>query len=128
MREILRQAQDDKGMPDRVGHDGKIYYGEVYTLPVLIHEFNHSYCNPLNEEIWAGIKDRAESLFAENAEFYRSIAYGAPEYVMNEMFVEASMIRYLMSHPLDLSGTGFEDMEDLISRLLLVDDNKKFSL
>ena len=108
--------------------DGKIYYGEVYTLPVLVHEFNHSYCNPLNEEIWDSIQERATAIFSENAEFYRSIAYGSPEYIMNEMLVEASMIRYLMSHPLDLSGTRFEGMEALIDRLIMVDDKKKFIL
>ncbi len=108
--------------------DGKIYYGEVYTLPVLVHEFNHSYCNPMNEEIWDSIRQKANAIFSENAEFYSSIAYGAPEYIMNEMFVEASMIRYLTSHPLDLSGSAFNGMDELIDRLILVDDKKKFSL
>lgn len=67
------------------------------TTPVLVHEFNHSYCNLLNEGIWDSIAAKADAIFAENASFYDSIAYGAPELVMNEMFVEASMIRYLMS-------------------------------
>lgn len=105
--------------------DGQIFYGEYYTLPVLIHEFNHSYCNPLNEEIWPEIAEKANAVFNENASFYSSIAYGAPKFVMNEMFVEASVIRYLMSHPLDLSGTRFKDMDELIERLILSDEKQK---
>ena len=105
--------------------DGRIYYGESYTLPVLIHEFNHSYCNPLNEECWESISAKANEIFRANASHYASIAYGAPQLVMNESFVEASMIRYLMSHPIDLSGTGFENMQELIDTLVDIDERKK---
>lgn len=109
--------------------DGNIYYGEVYTTTVLVHEFNHSYCNLLNEGIWDSIAAKADAIFAENASFYDSIAYGAPELVMNEMFVEASMIRYLMTHPVDLEGTSFKDMDELIEILILADEKqKKFML
>ena len=109
--------------------DGTIYYGEVYTLPVLVHEFNHSYCNPLNKAIWDSISDKAVAIFNENASFYDSIAYGSAVLVMNEMFVEASMLRYLMSHPVDLDGTGFGNMDELIERLILIDEQqKKFKL
>lgn len=44
---------------------GDIYYGEAYTLPVIIHEFNHSSCNPLNEEFWDDIKDKMSLLQSE---------------------------------------------------------------
>ena len=99
------------------------------TMPVLVHEFNHSYCNLLNEGIWDSIAAKADAIFAENASFYDSIAYGAPELVMNEMFVEASMIRYLMTHPVDLEGTSFKDMDELIEILILADEKqKKFML
>lgn len=107
---------------------GKIYYGISYTLPILVHEFNHSYCNPLNEEYWNEMKDAVTAFFEPNAEFYRSIAYGNPLYVQNETFVEASLIRYLMSHPLDLSGTKYT-METLIERYIKIDEeNKKFTM
>ncbi|MGN1215372.1 MAG: DUF4932 domain-containing protein, partial [Candidatus Cryptobacteroides sp.] len=105
--------------------EGMIHYGEVYTLPVLVHEFNHSYCNPLNEEFWGSIEAKATALFNANASFYNSIAYGSPELIMNEMFVEASMLRYLMSHPVDLEGSGFESMDELIERLILIDEKRK---
>lgn len=100
--------------------DGRIYYGPEYTLPIIIHEFNHSYCNPLNEEVWENISDKATELYTPNAEFYKSEAYGNPLYVMNETFVEACVIRYLMSHPeLDLNGFTIEDC-------IQIDLRKKF--
>lgn len=116
------------GCCDRNEH-GEIYYGEAYTLPVLIHEFNHSYCNPLNDEFWEGISPAATRVFNTDPAFYASIAYGSPVHVMNETFVEASMFRYLMTHPIDLEGTGFAGMEELIERLLEIDEkDRKFLL
>lgn len=109
--------------------NGNIYYGAIYTLPILIHEFNHSYCNPLNNEFWSEIADSAGDLFSKNAKFYDSIAYGSPELMMDETFVEACMMRYLMTHPLDLDGTGFKDMDELLERLIDIDEtDKKFVL
>lgn len=111
-----------------IDKQGRIYYGIAYTLPILIHEFNHSYCNPLNEEFWEEMKTAVTTYFEPNADFYRSIAYGNPLYVLNETFVEASMIRYLMSHPMDLSGTKFT-MQTLIERYIEIDEtSKKFTL
>ena len=92
---------------------------------MLIHEFNHSYCNPLNEAIWSEIEARATAFFNENADFYDSIAYGSPILVMNEMFVEAAVFRYLQTHPVELAGTRFTDMDELIERLILSDEKQK---
>ncbi|MGM9738060.1 MAG: DUF4932 domain-containing protein [Candidatus Cryptobacteroides sp.] len=109
--------------------NGNIYYGAIYTLPILIHEFNHSYCNPLNNEFWSEIAESAGKLFSKNAKFYASIAYGSPELMMDETFVEACMMRYLMKHPLDLDGTGFKNMDELLERLIDIDEtDKKFIL
>jgi len=89
--------------------EGKVFYGIHYTLPIIIHEFNHSYCNPLDDEVWDQIKDKATEIFATDPAFYKSIAYGAPLFVMNETFVEACMIRYLMSHEINLGRFTVED-------------------
>lgn len=104
---------------------GQIYYGVEYTLPIILHECNHSYCNPLNEKVWESIKDKAQEIFTPNAKFYDSIAYGAPIYVMNETFVEACVIRYLMKHPVDLNGYTLEDwikMDEVKKKFVLIRD------
>ena len=82
---------------------GAIYYDTYSTLPILIHECNHSYCNPLNEAFWPQLRDKMDVFFKLNAKHYADEAYGNPQYVLNETFVEASVMRYLMSHPFDFS-------------------------
>lgn len=103
----------------------QIYYGMEYTLPIILHECNHSYCNPLNEKVWDSIKDKAQEIFTPNARFYASIAYGTPLYVMNETFVEACVIRYLMKHTIDLNGYTLEDwikMDEVKKKFVLIRD------
>jgi len=112
----------------REDSQGEICYMVTSTLPILVHEFNHSYCNPLNETYWDEMKDAVTDYFEPNADFYDSIAYGNPLYVLNETFVEACMIRYLMSHPIDLSGSKYT-MPGLIDRFIEIDeDGKKFTM
>lgn len=119
-----------------------IYYGLHYTLPIIIHECNHSYCNPLNEEFWSEIEAKMNEFFEPNAEYYADEAYGAPGLVANETFVEASVMRYLYSHPLKFDESILEKYRDYFDvpnasedeirdkyyeRLITVDEvNKKF--
>lgn len=82
---------------------GEICYDTYNTLPIIVHECNHSYCNPLNEGFWPQLKDKMEAFFTPNAKHYADEAYGEPILVLNETFVEACVMRYLMSHPFDFS-------------------------
>lgn len=82
---------------------GAIAYDTYSTLPIIIHECNHSYCNPLNEEFWPQLRGKMEAFFAPNAKHYADEAYGNPQYVLNETFVEASVMHYLRSHPFDFT-------------------------
>ena len=82
---------------------GEIYYDTYSTLPIIIHECNHSYCNPLNEEFWPQLREKMEAFFAPNAKHYADEAYGNAQYVLNETFVEACVMHYLRSHPFDFS-------------------------
>lgn len=82
---------------------GDIYYDTYSTLPIIVHECNHSYCNPLNEEFWPQLREKMEAFFAPNAKHYANEAYGNPQYVLNETFVEASVMHYLKSHPFDFT-------------------------
>lgn len=82
---------------------GDISYDTYATLPIIVHECNHSYCNPLNEEFWPQLKDKMEAFFAPNAQHYAEEAYGNAQYVLNETFVEASVMHYLRTHPFDFS-------------------------
>lgn len=76
--------------------EGNVYYGQEYTLPIIIHECNHSYCNPLNEEFWDAIQEKMTDFFRPNAEFYAEEAYGSPRLVADETFVEACAMPHLI--------------------------------
>ena len=105
--------------------NGRIFYGMHYTLPIIIHECNHSYCNALNEEFWEQLEPKATEIFKRNAKFYDSIAYGSPRLVMDETFVEACVVRYLMSHPIDMHGYTLEDwikMDEVDKRFVMIRD------
>lgn len=97
---------------------GAITYDTYSTLPIIIHECNHSYCNPLNEEFWPQMEERAVAFFNKNAQHYTDEAYGNALYVLNETFVEACVMRYLMSHPFDFS----ENSDKWISMLGISDE------
>ena len=92
--------------------EGKVYYGPEYTLSIIIHECNHSYCNPLNEEFWEDIQEKMTDFFRPNAKFYADEAYGSPILVANETFVEACAMRYLMSHPIKFDEETLEAYRD----------------
>lgn len=95
--------QDTLGLP---------VYDLLSTLPVLIHEWCHGYCNPLIDEFWEGIEPVAQKYFEMDADFFTRGAYPAAIYMMHETFVEASVVRYLMSHPIDCSEFGIDDLAE----------------
>lgn len=97
--------------PDGEGHP-EYHMEEVF--PVIIHERNHAYCNPLNSEFWDGMKDKANALFLPERDFFTQAAYGTPELMMNETFVEASVIYYLQEHGMYIADLYLE--YDLLKR------------
>lgn len=73
------------------------FYGQ-YVLPIIIHEFCHPYCNPLNLQYWSLMSHSAEKVFVFKAEQLKKSAYLSALTMMNETFVRASVIRYLIAH------------------------------
>lgn len=82
----------------QVAEDGSIYYNANAVLPIVIHEFCHHYCNPLNGQFWSLMNQAAEKVFKENEEQLRQAAYSSALIMMNETFVRASVIRYMRTH------------------------------
>jgi hypothetical protein len=79
-------SEDANGDPS-ISHD---------DLPIVIHEFNHSYINPLVSRHIRQFNatDRAYRMVADQM---RSQAYTTPETMVNESLVRASVILYLES-------------------------------
>ena len=81
--------------PDSLGN---VYYQIKAVLPVVIHEFCHAYCNPLNEKYWGKMEKKADKVFELKKEELKRQAYGSSLIMMNETFVRSCVIRYTLSH------------------------------
>jgi uncharacterized membrane protein YhfC len=68
------------------------------VIPTIIHEFCHSYANPVADRHAAELEGPAKKLFARVEMQMRRNAYGAWETMMRESLVRASVIRYLATH------------------------------
>lgn len=82
----------------QLDENGEIFYNANAVLPIVIHEFCHHYCNPLNDQFWALMSKSAEKVYQENEVQLRQSAYGSALVMMNETFVRASVIRYMKLH------------------------------
>ena len=78
--------------------NGEVYYNANAVLSIVIHEFCHHYCNPLNDQFWPLMSKSAEKVYKEREEQMRQSAYGSALTMMNETFVRASVIRYMKIH------------------------------
>lgn len=81
----------------KIDKDRKIRFDKEMFMNVIVHEFNHSFVNPaLDAE--AELAWPASQLFREHSEPMSAQAYTDGRSVLNETFVRASVIRYLMEH------------------------------
>lgn len=80
---------DDKGMA--------IYPIDAY-LPVVIHEFNHSFVNPLIDSNWPDLEQSANLIFAQVREPMQRQAYTSGKTMLYEALVRASVVVYLQQH------------------------------
>ncbi len=100
-----------------------------YAAPTLIHEFNHSFINPL-QEIEKNAKllgDLPERLLNQNYYIMQQQAYGESKTVFNESVVRAATIIYMMENgfsPQEINeelnaqlGYGFTWMPELVAAL-----------
>lgn len=94
--------------------------------PVVIHEFGHSYVNPLVEQHYAEMSDAGEKLFSRNAAQMRQQAYANGRTVLLESVVRACVVRYRFANDgvaagtleaLEQSARGFAWTGDLSSLL-----------
>lgn len=82
----------------QLDENGEVFYNANAVLPIVIHEFCHHYCNPLNDQFWSLMSKSAEKVYKEREEQMRKSAYGSALTMMNETFVRASVIRYMKIH------------------------------
>ena len=71
-----------------------------WAAPTLIHEFNHSFVNPLieNEKNAALMGNIPQRLLEQNTSMMAKQAYGVGETVFNESIVRAATVIYMMEN------------------------------
>ncbi|PXY01090.1 hypothetical protein DF185_10585 [Marinifilum breve] len=67
---------------------------EKYQKGTLVHEFCHSFCNPLGDKYYPDMKSKASDLFTSVSSLMRRQAYGSAKTMIYEILVRASTIRY----------------------------------
>ncbi len=114
---------DDEGVPE---------FGDG-LVPTVVHEFCHSYTNPLVDTHFAALQPAAERIFAHCEDTMRDQAYGSAQTVLYESLVRACVVRY--THATDGASAakrqieaeharGFEWIGELAERLAEYEVNR----
>ena len=116
---------DKQGLP--------VYFSKGY-LPILIHEFNHSFVNKTVEKFHKELQKSGEIIFSKVQSEMKRQAYGNWQTMFNESVVRAAVIRYMKAHQfdqkkIDLEMTrqlnrGFYWMEGLVKELEKYEENR----
>ena len=80
----------------RVDGEGQPFFGRQ-MLPTLVHEFAHSYVNPLAERLPA-VDESRNAIYKSVANEMRAQDYGTGHTLVCESLVRASTARYVLAH------------------------------
>lgn len=81
---------DELGMP---------VYNQSEYLPIIVHEFNHPFVNPLLAKHKESFEESGKEIYkAVEYEMSRQQAYGNWQIMLNEELVRASVIKYFIDH------------------------------
>jgi hypothetical protein len=73
-------------------------YNEKAVLPIIIHEFNHSFVNALVDKHESEFEAAGKAIYPNVANKMRRQAYGHWKTMVYESLVRASVVRYLARH------------------------------
>jgi len=108
------------------------FFNDRWSLPLIIHEFCHSFCNHLIFENYDKMKKKANEFYKINKNLFDRQAYGDPRIVLCEFLVRASVIKYMAdNYPTNLEryfsnekSNGFIGIEELYNSLLHYEQNR----
>lgn len=117
-----------------VDNEGMPVYKAGFYLSTLIHEFNHSFINYLNEKNQGKLENSGKILFDPLESIMRGQAYPSPLYMLNEALVRAAVVRYIIKHNPDKTAAdrelgsqisnGFIWIKELVDTLGYYEDNQ----
>lgn len=102
----------------RVDESGMPVYGKEEYLPLMVHEFSHSFVNPLLDKKKELFEESGKEIYkAVEYEMSRQQAYGNWQIMLYEALVRASVIKYFLDHGATEAG---------VSRVLVKEFNRGF--
>lgn len=100
----------------------------------IIHEFNHSFCNPLIDSFYNEMSRQSDKFLRQSLEKFNQQYYGTPKIILYEILVRACVINYyqkngtnevLIKHLIsDEENMGFLWIEDLVNSLSTYEKNR----
>jgi hypothetical protein len=78
--------------------DGLPYYSQNIVEDIAIHEFTHSFMNPLVDEFFQEMEEQATNFYNISKLKLKKMAYGEPLIAYRESFVRAGVIEYYKQH------------------------------
>ena len=109
----------------------------VYTndvIATIIHEYNHSFCNPLIDDFFSEMEPAAVKFYNEESAVLQRQAYSSAKTMSYEILVRACVIRYYQKHlpnPNNINrmivkekSKGFLWIEDLVNALAIYELNR----
>lgn len=116
---------DESGMP--------IYAKDEY-LPTIIHEFNHSFINPLLAKNEKAFEKNGKEIYNAVGYEMSQQAYGSWQTMLNEALVRASVIKYFIDHEANETiiqmminnelNKGFIWIKGLVDQLIKYDNQR----
>ncbi len=76
------------------------------VLPTVVHEFCHSFVNPVVYAHASELKEAGEAIYSRVEAGMRKMAYGNWKTMMHESLVRACVVRYRTAHEGRLAATG----------------------
>lgn len=67
-------------------------------FPILVHEFNHSFVNPVTTKHLESLEKNAKRIFSLKEEQFTQQAYGDWTIMLSEALVRAAVIKYMKDH------------------------------
>ena len=111
---------------------GRPVFGDT-IIPTIVHEFCHSYTNPVVEKCFDQLRPAGERLFAGCKTQMQQQAYGAWDAMMRESLVRACVVRFMRARwgrlaawveAREQAGRGFVWTGDLADCLVEYEDHR----
>ncbi|HXW56445.1 MAG TPA: DUF4932 domain-containing protein [Candidatus Cybelea sp.] len=106
-------TKDDSGNPT---------YNAADYLPTLIHEFNHSFVNPIIDRRENDFAMAADQVYSRVAAQMKDMAYGDGRTMVNESLVRAAVILYFEAHKDSATDVRYKTVREQSNGFVWMDE------